>query len=690
MNFIKRPGSFIRVGLALVMGGAFLSVPAFAAATTRETLPLLPRPQQREVTAGQLVLRDGLPIVIARSAPARVHEIAEILRDELRLSTGLSAVITSSDAAPVAGAVSLKLVSGVAGGADNPESYTLKIADGVEVSAVDERGLLWGVQTLLQAVDLSRPGSPTLARGKISDQPAYAWRAVMVDPVRSFLDLDFLRRTIRVMSAYKLNILHLHLIDDHAWRFETKAFPLCNRPGEPLYTQAELKELVAFAQRYGVEIIPEFDFPGHAHAAVTAYPDLDCEGKARAMDQAIFCAGKPFTWEFMEKVIAEAAEIFPSKYIHLGADEPFAVKRWSTCPFCQSRMKAKGVTNTTALYHTFVSDLNEMVKRHGRKLMVWNDAITPGTEPMPPKDILIDAWVNENRVKALTEAGYTIVNSSNRPLYLTSYGQRKGFSLRAVLQWNPRVFGAKAARTSDPDLTTLPLPDNARILGGQACAWATEQGLMEQRLYPRLLAVAETLWSGDARGELDGFSARMDAGHWARLHRLGVPDLEALPMETIFTGPDLQAWTAGRATKFGLVDGELRAPPAGATEGDQLLTTRKYQDFILRFERRSDVNTGETGFTIRCAADSTDGAARGFVVHSSAPPGMRIVAGDVSDLKGWNEFELVARGSVVSLTINGYLAWSVVDPSPRAGAIALRAEGNGFEVKNVSIRSLDR
>jgi hexosaminidase len=688
MNFMKHTRIAVRAGL--VMGSLFLLVHGFAASVPGDALPLLPRPQQREVTTGQLVLHDGLPIVIARSASDRVREIAEILREELRAVAGISAVITSSDKPLPGGAVSLKLVSTSGSAPANAESYALKIADDVEVSAVDERGLLWGVQTLLQAVDLSRSGSPTLARAQISDQPAYAWRAVMLDPVRSFLDLDFIRRTIRVMSAYKLNILHLHLIDDHAWRFETKAFPLCNRPGEPLYTQAELKELVAFAQRYGVEIIPEFDFPGHAHAAVTAYPDLDCEGKARPMDQAIFCAGKPFTWEFMDKVIAEAVEIFPSKYIHLGADEPFAVKRWSTCPFCQSRMKAKGVTTTTALYHTFVSDLDEMVKRHGRKLMVWNDAITPGTEPMPPKDILIDAWVNESKVMALTEAGYTIVNSSNRPLYLTSYGQRKGFSLRAVWQWNPRVFGLKVARTTDPDLKTIALPETANILGGQACAWATEQGLMEQRLYPRLLAVAETLWTGDKRGELTGFSERMDAGQWTRLRRLGVPDTESLPAETIFTGSDLRAWTAGRPTKFALVDGVLHAPSAGATETDPLITPQAYRNFILRFERRSDVNTGETGFTIRCEADASKSGARGFVIHSSAPPGMRIVAGDVSELKGWNQFELVARDSVVSLTINGYLAWSVVDPSPRAGAIALRGDGNGFEMKNISIRSLDR
>ena len=141
MNFMKRPSTAVRAGIVMI--GLFLSVPAFAASNLGETLPLLPRPQQRAVTAGELILREGVPIVIAPSAPARVREIAEVLRDELQLSTGISAVITSSDAPAPDGAVSLKLVPGSEGEAKNPESYALKIAQNVEVSASDVRGLLW-------------------------------------------------------------------------------------------------------------------------------------------------------------------------------------------------------------------------------------------------------------------------------------------------------------------------------------------------------------------------------------------------------------------------------------------------------------------------------------------------------------------------------------------------------------------
>jgi hypothetical protein len=230
------------------------------------------------------------------------------------------------------------------------------------------------------------------------------------------------------------------------------------------------------------------------------------------------------------------------------------------------------------------------------------------------------------------------------------------------------------------------LPASAKILGGQACAWATDQRIMERRLYPRLLSVAETLWSGDHRGDYDSLTARLEE-QMRRLHRLGVPNDEALPTEAIFTGPDLKTWATTSSLRFTLEQDVLRAPDAST--GDVLKTKKSYRDFILSFDRRSDQNTGRTDFVIRCAEDQAGGAPRGFTVRSDAPPGMRIVAGDVAELKGWNHFELVARGRIVSLTINGYLAWSVTDPAPRAGPIALIGDEVGFEVKNITVRPLD-
>jgi hexosaminidase len=486
----------------------------------------------------------------------------------------------------------------------------------------------------------------------------------MLDPVRSWLDLDFLWRTVRVMSAYKLNVLHLHLIDDHAWRFESKAWPKCNAPNEPRYSQAELRELVRVAARYGVEIVPEFDVPGHSMTAVNAYPELDCERKPRAMNEAIFCAGRPFTLEFIDRLVGESAQIFPSRFIHLGADEPYAIKRWATCSDCQAKMQARGVTTVEALYHTFVADLNEIAKRHGKTLIVWNDAIHPGVEPMPPKDIVIDGWVGFESVGPLAQAGYTLLNSSSGPLYLTSFGLREGLPLAAVLAWDATKFAHPRARRGDTMLKYEALPPAAKILGGHASAWATEQRLMERRLYPRLPAFAEDLWSEGQPHAAPEFQARFDAGHLARLRKLGVPDDDALPVEKLFA--------AGAAA--------IVKPSAAPNRA--LASARGYRDFALTFEvRRSDADE-DTGVRVRTNPQG------GFVIRAAPPPGWVMSKGLVS-AQGWNRCEVVARGAVISLTINGGLAWSVIDPTPRTGPIVFTAADDNHQFRNIEVRNLD-
>lgn len=481
---------------------------------------IIPQMQSAGFNESWLRLGDKLTVVVTASSRSQVGEVAQVLVDELRRRVGITAVIENASHVSRKRAVILELKPGSTAKEISPESYRLNIGENIEIRAPHVRGLLWGVQTFLQSIDIAKQ-VPTLRRGKIMDWPTYGWRALLLDPARSFLDFDFLRRTIRVMSAYKLNILHFHLIDDQSWRFESRVFPKLNRPGEPFYTQTDLKELVTFAARYGVEIIPELDFPGHAMTAVQAYPELDCEGKARPLNEAIFCAGKPFTWTFMEQVIAEAVTVFRSPYLHLGADEPFAIKRWATCPNCQARMKSKGVTSTAALYHTFVDDLNQLVKRHGKKLIVWNDAIQPRVEPLPSKDILIDAWVDIEKVRPLAEAGYTLINSSRRPLYLSSMGLRGGYPLETVWQWRATTFGADHRQPVEAGLTFENLP--GRVLGGQASAWATPQSNVWPRLYPRLLAVAERLWSEDGKSDFADFQMRL-AHHDVRLRQLGVID----------------------------------------------------------------------------------------------------------------------------------------------------------------------
>ncbi|MFA5263646.1 MAG: family 20 glycosylhydrolase [Opitutaceae bacterium] len=675
-----------------IAGAGRLLLPLFAFLCGRhliaDTIPtaappaLLPRPGQAVYTEGRLALSNDIPVVVPAACPERVLEIAEVLRDELRQRAGLTAKIVRGGTAPASGAILLALTE--AGAPADSEAYTLQVAQNAEVRASDPRGLLWGVQTLLQSIE-STNGSSALRCCAIADRPARPWRALMLDPARSFLRLDFIRRTIRVMSAYKLNVLHLHLIDDQAWRFEFKAFPKCNPPGEPLYTQKELRALVAYAARYGIEIVPEFDFPGHSQAVIAAYPGLDCENKVRSIGDSILCGGKAFTWEFIDKLVSEAVAVFPSSYLHMGADEPYAIKRWAVCPHCQERMKERGANSLASLYHLFVLDLNAIVRRHGKQMIVWNDAVHPGVEPAPTKDIVIDAWMGCDNAQAWAQAGYALINSSAGPLYLTSYGWGGGLPLSVVRQWNATLFASPDPKHDAQTLQYRELPSNATLLGGQACAWASEQGVVEHRLYPRLLSIAESLWAEGREGDLADFESRMHAAHERLLRTLGVHADEARSMETLFDGRDTTAWVNVGAPALTVTAGELVAV-SGPSRG-WLRTKKTYRDFILTFEQSSPVPLKEIGIYYGCdPVRASPALPNGRAVSTTAPSGILQTLTQHPEGQ-WNSYVLTVRGGIVSLAIDDQLAWSADDPAPVAGAIGL-AGGNGVKYRAITIRPL--
>lgn len=660
-------------------------VALFAPAAVAAQPDLLPKPRQARFEAGTLTLSPATTIQVDRTAGERGREIAELLRDGLAQGARLTAnVAWSGDSVPRGpGAIALQL--GPLAFSDHPEAYRLVVADGVTVQAATTQGLLWGVQTLLQSIETSA-GTAGVRRGVIEDRPDRAWRGLTLDPARSFLDLEFIRRTIRIMSAYKMNVLHLHLIDDQAWRFETKAFPRCNKPGEPFYTQEELRELVAFAARHGIEVIPEFDVPGHSMTAVAAYPELDCEGIARPVREALMCAGKDFTREFIEGVVAEIAAVFPSRYLHLGADEPFAIKRWEGCEHCRARREREQLGSIEALYHTFVIDLHAIATRHGKQLIVWNDALTPGVAPLPPKDIIVHAWLSYKKTAPWAEAGYQILNSTSGPLYLTSLGLAEGLPLDSVLAWDATLFASPDPDRGAREVSYRSLPDGGNLLGGLACAWATEQDLMERRLYPRTLALAATLWSeGSTRGDAN-FHDRYVQHHLPRLRAWGVMDEEILPPSEDLLADALSGWMPIGAPAFRQLGDENEAV---AEANGWMRSKGQWRDFVLTFEKFTADAPAHSGVFIRCPDEAMPAAApAGFSIPVIPHPD-QLLSRAMRRLKGWNRYELVARGPVVSLTVNGVLAWSLIDPSPRAGAIALQAEP-GLRFRNVRLRPLEQ
>lgn len=656
--------------------------------TNQSNVMLLPRPAQESYENSMLSFPSEVSIVLAQDASDRVREIADVLVYELKERFGITAKARAG-ATPEKEAIVFSLEA--ANEQANPEGYELAIAKNVTIRATHEQGLLWGVQTLLQSFE-TKDGSLALRRGTIKDQPVRKWRGFFLDPARTFLQLDFIRRTIRVMSAYKLNVLHLHLVDDQGWRFETKVFPKCNAPGEPYYKQDELRELVAYGKRYGVDIVPEVDFPGHSYSSIAAYPQLDCEGKIRPVDRALLCGGKDFTYEFIDKIIGEVVSVFPSPYFHIGGDEPFAIQRWATCPHCQKRMKEKKVKSLQAFYHTVILEFTDLIqKKYHKKPIVWNDAFDPAVEPLPSKEVTIHFWRGVNHAQSFAKAGYTMINSSAGPLYLSGFMLLGGLPIDVVHEWN--VNRCSDPNAGDKTVNYVELSSNANFLGGEACVWATEQGLIERRIYPRILSMAERLWS-DSTGSLANLEERYKSKHQEMLRKLGVWADEAAPKQTLFDGKNTEQWESLGNPALAVKDGEWITSSKNMAKG-WLRSKNSYRNFVLNFDYWTPTQIDQTGVYIGCDSGSKALTPQGQMISTRPPTPIDEPAGgfdpatrQLYPAQNWNHYELVVRGEVATLTVGERLVWSSAHLQLKQGAIGITPPSQGVKYRAITIRPL--
>lgn len=410
------------------------------------------------------------------------------------------------------------------------EDYRLAIAPGGITVEGAPRGLLYGAVTLQRLlIDDAGGLRAALACGTIEDRPAYAWRGMMLDASPPFLSLEYLKHAAGLMLELKLNRLHLHLFDDQGWRMEIAAYPDLTRVGASVergerqtgfYTQAQMRELVAYCAERNIEIVPEFEVPGHAFASVASYPWLCCTGKpertATGHQTDLYCAGKASTFTFLEKVLDELIGVFPFQYLHLGGDEaPKA--RWKDCPACRERMRAEGLKDEEALQAWMFSRLAAYLKARGRTAIGWDEIV----EGKPDRAILVQWWryrgQEERYLREALAAGYRVIASPNSFCYLS-------FPVAPNEHFKP-------ARTSDlpkaysvvyaPE--NLPAEARARVLGAECCVW-TEHLVEEQidaMLFPRVLASSELMWAAPAAKDrdYDAFRERVYASeaYWKRL-----------------------------------------------------------------------------------------------------------------------------------------------------------------------------
>lgn len=379
------------------------------------------------------------------------------------------------------------------------EDYSLTVADGTaRLSASSPLGAVRGLETLLQLVRQNQEGAPagfSIPEVTVHDQPRFAWRGLSLDVSRHFLAPADMKRTLDLMGAVKLNVLHWHLSDDQGFRVESRKYPRLQRFGSDgmYYTQADIRDIVAYARARGIRIVPEFDMPGHATSWLVGYPKLG----ARSGDFQLVREGgiledlidptQESTYRFLDGFIGEMASLFPDEYFHIGGDE-VAPKEWLSNPRIRQFMGKHHIANPAELQAYFNERLLKIVTKHHKRMIGWDEVL----RPQLPKSVVIQSWRGQNSLWEAAQQGHDVILSAG--YYLDLMNPAWYHYAVDPMKAPPALPGEKPPVMPKIELT----PEIAHhILGGEAAMWeelATAENI-DAKLWPRLAAIAERFWS---------------------------------------------------------------------------------------------------------------------------------------------------------------------------------------------------
>ena len=481
---------------------------ALQAATT--PLPLVPLPISVQRDAGSLRLGRPLTLVAEKGTKEESNTLAEGLKAD--------GVFVGAGGAKV----TLRLVPGLP-----PEGYRLKVnSDGATLEATTGAGLFYAGQTLRQLI---RPNE--IPAVTIEDAPRFAWRGMLLDVSRHFFTVDEVKKMIDLNARQKLNVFHWHLTDDGGWRMESKAYPLLTKRGAwrkypqkgkwdysnidfpekrdgteygGFYTQKEIKDVVAFAAKRHVTIVPEIEMPGHSQAALQCYPQFGHDNLPAGQKSYSFCGGKEETFHFLEKIMDETIALFPSKFIHIGGDEVDKAQ-WRTCPSCQARIKSEGLKDDEELQSYFVRRMDKYLASKGRRLVGWDEILEGGLAP----GATVMSWRGIQGGIAAAKEGKDVVMSPTSHLYL---------------DYSYDTIPTSLVYSYDPIPKELNAEEAKHVLGAQGNVWTEwlpDLKDIERMSYPRAAALAEAVWTPLERKSWPDFSQRLD-GVLNTLDRLGV------------------------------------------------------------------------------------------------------------------------------------------------------------------------
>lgn len=477
------------------------------------------------------LLKDGVAVIYPENNQ-KMQDNAEFLVDYVERQTGVK--LTSHAGMPVDGAICLTLDLSD----DNAEAYKLIVNDKrVCISGASEAGVFYGIQTLRKSLPVAQDINVNLSAVEIYDKPRFAYRGAMLDVARHFYTVDEVKTFIDVLALHNINRFHWHLTDDQGWRIEIKKYPKLmsvaserketvvgrwysgiydGKPYGGYYTQDELRDVIDYAAKRHITIIPEVDLPGHMQAALTAYPELGCTGgpyEVRTIwgvSQDVLCVGNDFTLQFVKDVLSEVADIFPSEYIHIGGDECPKV-RWEKCPKCQERIKSLGLksdakhTKEQRLQSYMIQEAAKYLKEKGKRIIGWTEILEGGLVP----DATLMSWIGESGGIEAAHQHHDVIMTPNTYLYFDYYQSKK-------VEDEPLAIGGylpiEKTYNYEPMPKELTKEEQQYIKGVQANLWTEYIPVFSQVQYmvlPRLGAAAEVQWTDPSKKDYKDFLRRV-------------------------------------------------------------------------------------------------------------------------------------------------------------------------------------
>lgn len=503
-------------------------------------LNLVPYPAKVYEQKGEFELTAATTIV---AKDEKAQPVADFLQSLLRTASGFEIAVEEKGST---NAIQLEIVDGM-----EDEAYTLSVkSNKVVIKASSGAGLFYGVQTFRQLLPAEIESKTAIQQDwkvacvEIEDEPRYSYRGMHLDVARHFYPVEFIKKFIDMLALHKMNRFHWHLTEDQGWRIEIKKYPklqeiaayrdetlIGHYSDQPhqfdgqryggYYTQEEIKEVVAYAQKRFVTVIPEIEMPGHSLAALSAYPELGCtDGPFKSATkwgifEDVYCP-KEETFEFLENVLLEVFELFPSKYIHIGGDEcPKAA--WKKSQFCQDLIARENLKDEHGLQSYFISRMEKFINSHGRQIIGWDEILEGGLAP----NATVMSWRGTEGGIAAARQGHDVIMTPTSHCYLDYYQSSSSNEPLAIGGFLPlkKVYNYEPTPTD-----SLTAEQEKHILGTQGNVWTEymkTSAHVEYMAFPRALALAEINWSPKSARNYENFLKRL-SNHFKRLDVMNV------------------------------------------------------------------------------------------------------------------------------------------------------------------------